>query len=167
MSFFDVTFFNCIRHKQISPLKSNWSANPFHQSALIENRGQFDGLDGIKNSAIEYAVQNDGVEIYFTQTGFTYKHNEYIVPKEEEHEAKNKSAKEEEDEKKVPCIPHYVHVQFENANTANMESGIESDSGITTYYTYGDLKDKSGKTSLKAFAYKKITFKKSLSRHRY
>src|ERR1700747_1311276 len=113
-------------------IKSNWSANPFHQSALIENKGQFDGLDGLKNSEIEYAVQNDGVEIYFTRTGFTYKHNEYIIPKEEEHESKNKSGKEEEDEKKVPSVPHYVYVQFENANAANTESVIESDR-ITTY----------------------------------
>src|SRR5437879_2899931 len=57
-------------------IKSDWSANPFHQNAFIENKGQFDDQDGIKNSEIIFGIQNDGVEIYFTPKGLTYKHNE-------------------------------------------------------------------------------------------
>src|SRR3954469_20166405 len=57
-----------------------WTVNPFDQRVFIENKGQFDGMDG----NIRFAINNMGEEVYFTPSGLTYRHNELRDLTEEE-----------------------------------------------------------------------------------
>ena len=68
----------------------SWTANLFDQKVFVENKGQFDGKDTIRKNQIRYAYSGQGVEIYFTSRGLTYRHDEIKQLSKEEKE-KNKS----------------------------------------------------------------------------
>ena len=46
--------------------KSNWSTSFANQKVFIENKGQFDGRNWQKNSKIEYAIDYNGFNAFFT-----------------------------------------------------------------------------------------------------
>ncbi|MEO5674742.1 MAG: hypothetical protein ABIQ74_08845, partial [Chitinophagales bacterium] len=57
-----------------SPVKAGWSIrNPFEQKVFIENQGQFEGMNNRSESAIQYAVDDGGANIFFTTRGITYR----------------------------------------------------------------------------------------------
>ncbi|MEO6882711.1 MAG: gliding motility-associated C-terminal domain-containing protein [Bacteroidia bacterium] len=138
----------------------NWTKNPFEEKVFVENKTQFDGQDKLPNSAILFGVRNDGVQIYFIQKGLTYRHDEFVPMSEAEKDKAEKEAaksgrKMDADmmrKRKTDCIS----MQWENANP-NVQ--IFSEDEVSNYFTYPDLRDKSGKTTIKAFAYKKIIYK--------
>ncbi len=130
-----------------------WTTDPFRQHAFIENKGQFDGKDKRRNSEIMYGVSNDGVDIYFTKEGITWRHDR--SEREEKKMLPIIGGKIEEEEEKIELIAHMAHMNWEGAD-ANVK--IIASDPITSYYTYPDLSDRSGNKTLKAFAYKKIRY---------
>jgi len=58
--------------------KSNWSTSFANQKVFIENKGQFDGRNWQKNSKIEYAIDYNGFNAFFTPNGLTYRFDKII-----------------------------------------------------------------------------------------
>ncbi len=58
-----------------------WTLNPYENKAFIENKGQFNGKDEVKGSQVYYGVENLGLQIYYSNKGFTYRSDE-LVPEE-------------------------------------------------------------------------------------
>src|SRR5262245_28434856 len=140
----------------------SWSVNPFEHKVFIENKGQFD-FNGIEeknqsDSKIQYAIVNEGMEIYFSSSGVTYKHDTFVPLSEEEIETLEKETssreanREEEFEKgkKLKRISHYVHLNWLNASA---DVKMIAQDAATYYFTYGDL------PGIKANAYQKIIYK--------
>src|SRR4051812_9160939 len=71
--------------------KTDWSTNPFERKVFIENKGQFDNNNGIKNSGFDkltdhkivYGIFDRGTQYYFTSSGWTYR-NELEVSDDDE-----------------------------------------------------------------------------------
>ncbi len=123
---------------------SKWSSDPFADKVFVENKGQFNG--GLKNKSdkILFEAVVEGVEVFFTPDGLTYRYNERVPVLKKENEVKEK-----EEGEVVPKIkPHYLSMQWQDANP-NAE--IISEEPVSYYYTYGG--------GIKATAYKKITYK--------
>jgi gliding motility-associated-like protein len=133
--------------------QSNWVAtNPFKQDAFIENKGQLDTKEGVINSDVLFTNSNDGIDIHLTKKGIIYKHYENVkrTPDEFPNGIRKKG------EAKFRRVEYSVKMEWLNANP---NAQVITENAVSNYYTYGDLKDKSGKTSIKALAYKKVTYK--------
>ncbi len=162
--------------------KPNWSGTPFEHHVFIENKGQFDPIDnkdkanpllplGYVQKEIKYAVTTEGMNIYFTSHGLTYRRDETQKLSEEEKEkmedAKatlgkkdlNVSLAEEEEEHEgnaSKTISHLISMDWQGANP---DAEVIAEDPVTYYYTYGDRNDKSNRSTIKALAYHKITYK--------
>jgi len=55
----------------------DWTKIPFEHKVFIENKGQFNGRNGLLGSKIMYGNENSGVQIYFTTTGLSYRIDDY------------------------------------------------------------------------------------------
>lgn len=139
--------------------KNNWTLNPFEQKVFIENKGQFDSKNGNDGRAISYGISNDGVEVYFTSGGLTYKHDEYKELDEDEIMAAAKADDEEKGEEDrnhmTKTISHFAHMNWEGASS---DVKIIAGDRVSYYFTYPDMNDKSGASSIQASAVKKITY---------
>ena len=145
-----------IQFVQAQTATKTWTKNPFNQKVFIENKSQFDGRNNLPNSTILFGVRNDGIQIYFTPKGLTFRHDEFVEMTEAEKEKAEKSGSKMEPEmmrkRKTDCIS----MEWKNANP---DVQVVAENEVSNYFTYGDLRDKSGKTSIKALAYKKIIYK--------
>ena len=149
-------------HSSNAQLK--WTVKkPFEQKNFIENKGQFFIKDKLKPEEIFYAATIDGVTYYFTNTGYTIQH--FTKQKNTEHEIeelkektaiKEKEGEKEEGEFKYKTISQFHQMQWQGTNP-NVQ--IVAEDIVSNYYTYNDVNDKQGKTSIKAQAYKKLTYK--------
>src|SRR6185312_10287760 len=132
-----------------------WTHEPFDQNVFIENKGQFDGQDNLPGSDIRYFVGKDGVLMYFTPQGVTYREDERAQPTDNEIEEAEKQGKDA-DKVLGKLITHCVNMQWLGADP-NAE--IISEQEVEHYYTYPDLKDKSGKSTIQASAFRKVIYK--------
>ncbi|TAL61715.1 MAG: hypothetical protein EPN85_04180, partial [Bacteroidetes bacterium] len=146
--------------------QSRWTANPFGQKVFVENKGQFSNMDnggGVtfndNTSTILFGANSDGVDLYFTINGLTYRHNELVQLTEEEQLADGSprlEKKEKEEEKRMmKHIPHYLSVEWLGSNP-NAE--IIAEEPVSFYYTYGGA-GRDTNTTLKASACRKIIYK--------
>jgi len=147
---------------QTASVKSTqWINNKdlFNDKVFVENKGQFN-LPSSKEP-IQYMLRQNGVFVYFSQTGLTYQHDEFKKLTKEERRAlrqtisKKKAAAENFEEELLP-VSHLVNMKWEGGNPDVL---IIGESSVTDYFTYPDRADKSGKTCIKAKGYKKITYK--------
>ena len=129
-----------------------WSKDPFHHEVFIENKGQFNGENDKKNSDIKYMVSLDAVQFYFTPNGLTYRHNEF----EKREEERDGEKEDKKDEKPTKRISYLVHMDWQGANP---DARIIAQDSVSYYFTYADLTDKTGNTTIKASAFKKIIYK--------
>jgi len=152
--------------------QTNWASNPFEQKAFVENKGQFPRqMDNARPTEMSFGqgkglmvngrtlpvlfgASCEGTELYFTAQGLSYRHDEYPVFSKEERE------KIEEGQhlapSKMKTISHFLHITWEGANK-NVK--VVAEDAVSYYYTYPDNRDASGKSSLKASAYKKIIYR--------
>ena len=134
--------------------RKNWNVSIQElQKVFIENKGQFDCRknDKLSSTAILYGINNSGVEIYFTSKGIIYRHDEVIKKSEDE---KLNEDEEEAENSKLNTV--FMNMQWIGANPSTQIIGEEK---VSNYFTYSDLKDKSGKSGIRANAFKKITYK--------
>jgi len=136
-----------------STTRKNWSvAIEETHKVFIENKGQFD-------DRVLYGINYNGIDIYFTASGITYKHNSIIKTSEEEKKEaipKEKRNEQEKERGNIQSTPLFLNMQWLGANP---NPRIIAEDAVSNYFTYGDLKDKTGKSTIKANAYKKITYK--------
>ncbi|HTA60939.1 MAG TPA: SprB repeat-containing protein, partial [Bacteroidia bacterium] len=161
LAFFLVFFFLNESNAQIK-----WTVKkPFEQKNFIQNKGQFFIKDKISPDEILYAATIDGVTYYFTKTGYTVQH--LTKQKNTEHEIEqlkeklgineNEGSKgEDEKEFNYKTISQFHQMQWQGTNP-NVQ--IMADDIVSNYYTYSDVNDKQGKITIKAQAYKKLTYK--------
>src|SRR5689334_21036625 len=72
-----------------SSVKQQWnSALSLSDNVFIENKGQFEGRNKSGKKNIHYAVAKEGIEIYFTPVGVTYRYDKLVGPDKEEIERK-------------------------------------------------------------------------------
>ncbi len=141
----------------------HWALDPFNQKVFVENKGQFSlNLEKCKyeKSPVKYAVRTNGVEMYFTASGVTFKHDALVplkdpIKKREQNSAFNKKSKEENEQLKQ-YRSEFLSVQWDGANPDPEIAGAEL---ARNYFTYPDLKDGKGSSGLRANAYRKIIYK--------
>ncbi|MBI2271738.1 MAG: hypothetical protein HYU69_15465 [Bacteroidetes bacterium] len=137
---------------------SGWARNNiFQNKVFIENKGQFDGKDNQASSEIRFGIQDEGQQIYFTQSGLTFRYDKNDFPKEREGEdetfasAEEEEAHEREMRKKVIAKTYFVNMKWVNAD---LRSQLTAEGMVPEYYTYGDEKK-----SYKVSAFKKVLYK--------
>lgn len=138
-------------------VSSSWIANPFEQRSFIENKGQFDhlGAPDFNNPAytgrnIRYAASSGGVDIYFSNTGLIYRHDEIKRIREE-----GEFEKEEETGLSIKRESKYLELEWEGANSS---TDIVAEELQTFYNTYA-VQQGEKFVSIKALCYKRITYK--------
>lgn len=123
---------------------SKWTSS----LAFIENQGQFDGRNWQSNSHIDYAIAHNGLSVFFTKEGLTYRFDDIVkVAKEEdEHETRRTNLSE------------LLQITWVGANE---DVEIIAEDLQTSYYSYA-IEDKvSGEVRNvnNVRAYKKLTYK--------
>ena len=130
--------------------KSNWSVNWSYPKVFIENKGQFDGRDKLKDSEIIYGIDQSSVQIFFTKQGLTYFLNTKV---------KNINRKKfDTTQPKRLIVSDFIHMTWEDANP-NPE--IVPEDMASAYQTYSMLsKDRKSYYDIRNIrGYKKITYK--------
>ncbi|MBI2967455.1 MAG: gliding motility-associated C-terminal domain-containing protein [Bacteroidetes bacterium] len=141
--------------------QAQWSVNLEEaQKVFIENKGQYEQLPGIPSKhKIKFSARLNGVDIFFTSGGIIYKYTEIIIEPEDPgdpHELNKTAGVKDPDKKKRQIKYHYL--------TMNLEGGL-SDAAITgkekvpQYFTFSDLRDTTGKTTVRASGYREIEYK--------
>src|ERR1041385_5685192 len=160
-AFFALLFLSFFSFKTLFAQEANktgtvrWNSEPFGQLDFIENKGQFDQMNGAQ---ILFGATGSTVHIFFSAKGLTYRYDEWVPMTEEEKEAYTKHAsaqhhKEGEEENLHKLVPRYMHMEWIGANP-NVQ--ITSEEKVPYYYTYGS--DKNGSTII-ANGYRKLLYK--------
>ena len=105
---------------------SSWTLkDPFEHSLFIENKGQFTGpenetgIDPVMALDIKYFLFKEGVAIYFTPGGLTYRHDEIDAKdkeKSERRERKLEKRGEHGDDLKVKVDHQYFRMIWEGSD---------------------------------------------------
>ena len=126
-----------------------WTTAPFDDKEIIENKGQFTSINNGSNEPILYAINQGGVNIYFTTQGVTWRHDD--IKMDEENRLDKPGKKEEEG---LDITTQFLHMHWENSNP-NVK--VVAEGPFSYYRTYGDLTDT--KNTLVVQVYKKIIYK--------
>ncbi len=159
------SFAQANRQKEVS--KKGWTIHdPFSNEVFIQNMGQFDRA-GIP-TAIQCAVTNGGMEIYFSRSGFYYNLKNYRL-KEDNEEGREEYREESEKEfhKKGNISTQLVEKHFKNESAqigvewigANEQAEIILGDKIDAYYNYSIQTGRGSYLPVKANAYRKVTYK--------
>ncbi|MCC7302421.1 MAG: gliding motility-associated C-terminal domain-containing protein [Bacteroidia bacterium] len=129
----------------------NWSVSkPFRQSAFIENKDQFRGQNGLPEVPVQFGISNDGVDIFLSKNGITYRHFEKVS----KDYSGTPTGKRLKGQTKWEAVPHYVHVRFAGANPNCIATPEQA---LAWYYTYSHPDDDN--KGLKCSAFKKVIYK--------
>ncbi len=142
---------------QSNGLAAPWTValENFHK-VFIENKGQFDNKNNQAKTHIQYGVECNGVDIYFFNSGVTFRHNAKFklterekekLEKEERHK-NSKPEKEKEEREKYKIVPEFLNMQWLGCNP-NAE--LVAEEQVSNYFTYSN--------NIKAKAFKKIVYK--------
>src|ERR1051326_3948011 len=114
-----------------------WTArNPFEQKVFVENKGQCDQKTNNDNGKILFSTSQQGIKIYWSNKGITYKTTEHY--REAEQKKFKKEEQREEEEKKVKTKFHFLQMEWIGANP-NAE--VISEEPVSYYFTYSDPND--------------------------
>lgn len=156
-------------NNSITAHKTKWYYNnPFEQKVFIENKGQFDNQLLDSNSKIFFSASSQGVKMFFTSSGLTYRYDRRLPLNEAGSEKNetliggwfNKKRKiekvEREDEIHCKIVPQFLSIEWVGANK---NAKIISENIVTNYYTYSSDYSIDKKSCIKAAAYKKLIYK--------
>ena len=138
--------------------QSGWTKKLFDQNVFIENKGQFDGKTE-RPETVRFGAAREGVQMYFTTGGITYRHDAYAPMKEREIKAAEKGRaphaetaeeKEEERERWTKAVPAFLSLEWLNADPS---AEFLAQDPASFYHTYGDA------PAIKAQAYRKLVCK--------
>ena len=166
---------NFLRYNFAQPPAVPWSlALENANKVFIQNKGQFKPSSVLKTNSISllddnkirYGVRYNGVDIYFTPDGVTFMHTKYPELSEEEREKLERQPREAGGKETNPgqnkqnSIPlpelQYLNMKWIDANP---DVKVVADNKVNNYFMYSDLRDQSGKSTIKANAFKKIIYK--------
>lgn len=146
--FFSVPFF-------AQPPK-DWKIKPFVNNCFIENKGQLAAEEAKTGEKLLYAVQKDGMQLFFSKGKLTWKFSKVMEMNEEQKEKAGKGGFKAKKEFEKANRPLYVEMSWQDANP-NAEIIVENQ--LHEYYTYPDPADKTGRSGIKAAAYSKLIYK--------
>src|SRR6185312_1887974 len=132
--------------------KTKWQKNPFDQSVFIENKGQF-AKEEQKDvgEKISYYTRKGNIYIYFTKGSVVFRHDSVYTDK-----ATDKDGDKDKEQQKFQVKHEFLWMTWPGANT---NPDIEIEEPVTNYYTYGNPDDKTGKSGIKATAWKKLIYR--------
>ncbi len=147
---------------------AKWTASAFDQKVFIENKGQFDAIRPFTeahsvsvNDHVQYGIRLQGLEMYFTPSGVTWRHRaRKMLDKQELEERAREKGKdinangEEEEENTILGIDS-VSMQWMGSNP---NVSIVAEKKVSNYFTYPDPKNTTSSTII-ANAFEKITYK--------
>lgn len=145
---------SCLLVSAFSFSQPKWESNPFEQKVFVENKGQVILGESVLGGDVRYAATNEEVDVFFTLQGLIYQHNQYEPIYKVVKDEKGERVKREKEIKKP--VQHYVYMNWLGANAG---VDIIAQEEVSYYFTYVDTKDLSGKSFLKARAFKKIIYK--------
>src|ERR1044072_126767 len=64
---------------------ASWTAEAFGENDFVENKGQFDKMNGT-GADILFGATGSSVDVYFSSKGLTYRYDDWVVMTEEEKE---------------------------------------------------------------------------------
>jgi gliding motility-associated-like protein len=138
--------------------QGGWQRAPFHQEVFIENKGQFDGMDGEDESEILYAIDN-GFKVYFTKQGLTWR---FEIP--DTANAGNEFGDEELDSQReyemeeayrqMKSSPVLIRMNWVGANP---DAEIVVDDLVPEYFIFTDSRDLKTYSPLRG--YRKLTYR--------
>ena len=149
--------------------KTNWAVkNPFEHKVFIENNGQFDNQLEDAVSKPYYFASSQGVKIFFTSKGLTYRFDKLVKSSETESGKKiekiigrlkfNKKNEKSESEEEMhgKILPQFLTLEWVGSNK-NVE--IIAENMVSNYFTYASAYSKDKKTCIKARAFKMLIYK--------
>ena len=124
------------------------------EPAFIKNYGQFDKRNWLSNEKIEYGIEYNNANVFFSKKGVTYRFDKYIKNPEL---IEGEFEKEGENEPKKLNISELINIHWLNANP---DVKIIAEGERSTYHSYA-IKNANGKIINKNYikAYKKIIYK--------
>jgi hypothetical protein len=151
LSFLLLFFFNVFSYSQTAPTNAiSWSANLHDSYAFVENKGQFNGKNGVNGASVLYGAEMGAFKVFYTSTGLTYR-----LDKKEKTPGRKKG---DPTKPKYTLYSDFIHVSFKNANPNATLLAEHPSSGHHTFcminkesqsaYNIADLK-----------GYKKLTYK--------
>ncbi|HET7818197.1 MAG TPA: hypothetical protein VFL70_02715, partial [Bacteroidia bacterium] len=142
-------------HIRAQNKNTGWTTNsPLHQKVFIENNRQWDGMINTRTKIL-FGTSQQGIDMYLTPQGLTYKITEYHLSERAKREMK-KNDNHEEWKEEVRAKYHYLSMEWVNPNLSAL---VLAEEPVSNYYTYSNPTDRSGKSGIKANAYKKIIYK--------
>lgn len=125
--------------------KPSWIVrHPFKHPVFIENKGQFtkQELIGV-GSPILYYSRSGLYQLYFTSSSLVFRYDSIV----------NKGDRKDKDECEI--IPVYIKIRWEGVND---NSEIEVSGGVSDYFTFSKLEDKTVKSGIIAHAWEKLIY---------
>jgi gliding motility-associated-like protein len=134
--------------------KQKWTiSNPFEQKVFVENKGQVPDEPG---RTVVYTAFSGQTSLLFTNTGLIYSYRKPSNKDEREiKEERTKGNEKEEEAREKAEAAHYSTLNMEWID-ANPRTQIVAEEKVNQYYTYPGPR---GSETIKAEAYKKITYK--------
>ena len=132
-------------------VNAGWTSDPFANREFIENKGQFTAADNLSNRKILFAVNSDGVRIYFDSHGLIWRHDIY-----KKADGLSTSGSIDVDEQKGRVEKCIIKMEWEGGNP---DVEIIPGEKLSYYYTYPDPSDRSDLKTIIAGVYKTITYK--------
>lgn len=115
-----------------------WNAKPEYAKAFIENKGQFNGRNKKADSKILYSIDNGPFQVYFTNTGVTYRLDKKLPRKKWD---KTKPIESEEHwnsimkmRREVNMVSDIIHIDWIGSNP---DVKVIADELQPDYYNYG------------------------------
>lgn len=148
--------FSFFLHSQNNSLQSGWLTNPVHdERVFVENKGQFDKGYNNGNGEIVFGSSHYGINLSWSRKGLTYEVTEKYLSAEAKRELEKENNPEEAWEY-MKLKYHYMHLEWVGANSS---AEIVAEDPVPYYFTYSNREDESGKTGIRAQAFKKIIYK--------
>lgn len=136
-------------------------SNMFEQKNFIENKGQYDNIKLPNKKTILYVAKIDGVQYYFSKSGYAISRRELVKKSNEELKSGEKGHsdyKEIEEEKRNS---YKIREQFHELEFINSNPDVEivTENKVNHYYSFPDLNSAGHKGTVIADAFCKLTYK--------
>ncbi len=149
----------CVISIQFAFAQNKWtSKNIFEQKNFIENKGQFDNIKLPNNELVRFQTNIDGVQYYFTRSGYTIIRKTKVKRTEKDMEEQRKKLSlpegEDGDEFSYTFNEQFHELQFSEANS---DAIIIAEDRVTNYYSYCDWRNNAQTIIASAFTH--LTYK--------
>ena len=142
-------FFVCFNASAQEP---SWLVKePFRQKVFVRNEGQFNNPLKSSPEVILFGASLDGVDMFFSPTGLTYRYVE-VTQVGEEKETREGAGEEE----RMKVTPRYISMEWAGANPGVQ---VVAEQAVAHYFTYPSPNGRPDALSVKAAGYKKIIYK--------